>query len=300
MLSSRASSSGCNSGVRAPWSIWKQLFQIWSSASIRESFSPMWRQISSLFAVQYLSIYAPLSWFICGLQGIISIWICLPSTPSVSHIHTHKHTHTQHIPQSFALIIMRLGSAPAWLKLINSGFNSPECWVQTRQLCVLKHAPSSLIIKMCVLEKLMNKSLGGDYDWCVRNKQARIGCCRNQCAGQTNCRWTDCWIKQTAHSFHHMCVVFLMADYSYVVSSLNMLLVHTPRGMSHRRRHWSSVSLRRELMFCFPESQILGLLQKFLLALRWKEKRCFTSYTPRCFQQLTYKKTAGCPAGSVG
>lgn len=25
---------------------------------------------------------------------------------------------------------------------------------------------------MCVLEKLMNKALGGDYDWCIRNKQA--------------------------------------------------------------------------------------------------------------------------------
>lgn len=105
---------------------------------------------------------------------------------------------------------MRLGSVPAQLKLINSGFNSTECWLQTRQLFVLKHAPSSLIIKMCVLEKLMNKSLGGDYDWCVRNKQATIGCCWNKCGSQTNCRWTNCRIKQTAHLFHHMCIVFLM------------------------------------------------------------------------------------------
>lgn len=111
---------------------------------------------------------------------------------------------------------------------------------------------------MCVLEKLMNKSLGVDYDWCVRNKRATIGCCRIQRGVQTNCRWTNCWIKQTAHPFHHMCIVFLMTDYSYVVCSLNMLFFAVPRGISHWMRQWSSGSLHRELMYCFPKSHILG------------------------------------------
>ncbi len=214
----------------------------------------------SLIALLYLSIYLLLSWFISGLQGIISIWICHPSTPSVSH-HTDAHTHTQHISQSFALRIMRLGSVPARLKLINSSFNSTECWLQTLQLCVLKHAPSSLIIKMCVLEKLMNKSLGGDYDWCVRNKQATIGCCRNQCGGQTNCRWTKCRIKQTGHSFHHMCIVFPMTDYSYVVCSLNTLLFREPHGISHWMRQWGCPLT--ESCFAFQSLKYLDLRRSY-------------------------------------
>lgn len=105
----------------------------------------------------------------------------------------------------FAPRTVHLGRVPARLKLINSGFNTTECWLQTRHLRVLKHAPSSLIIGMCVLAKLMNKSLGGDYDWWVRNKQANISCCWNQ---RLFCKLQ---VKQlqTVQWFHHMCFVCL-------------------------------------------------------------------------------------------
>lgn len=213
---------------------------------------------------------------ICCYHGLFVVYkaslvfeFAVPPPPLFHTTQMHTHTRIQHISQSFALRIMRLGSVPARLKLINSGFNSTECWLQTLQLCVLKHAPSSLIIKMCVLEKLMNKSLGGDYDWCFRNKQATIGCCRNQCGGQTNCRWTNCRIKQTAHSFHHMCIVFPMADYSHVVCSLNTPFFREPRGISYWMRRWSCSFTG---LFCFPESQILGHGEKLWLALWWKEK----------------------------
>lgn len=184
---------------------------------------------------------------------------------------------------------MRLGSAPAWLKLINSGCNSTECWLQARQLCVLKHAPSSLIIKMCVLEKLMNKSLGGDYDWCVRNKQATIGCCPNQCGGQTNCRWTNCRIKQTAHSFHHMCIVFLLTDYSYVVYSLNTLYFCAPHGISHWMRQWSSVSLHRELMFSFSRISSTWTWAEVMIS-ALMERKGVCSVRSYCYQKLIYKR----------
>lgn len=127
---------------------------------------------------------APLlmSWFLCNTIS--------PYTQSLSHADTQL---SHKLPPIFPRRIMHLGSVPARLKLINSGFNSTECWLQTLQLRVLKHAPSSLIIKMCVLAKLMNKSLEGDNDWCVSNKQATISCCWKQRRGQTaNCRWSHC------------------------------------------------------------------------------------------------------------
>lgn len=125
-------------------------------------------------------------------------------------------THTAHFPVC-SCSIMGLGSVPALLQLINSGFNSAECWVQTRQPCVLKHAPSSLIIGMCVLEKLMNKSVGGDCDWCVRNKQAATAAAiseeaRRQPAGE---RMQTC---------QHMCPVSPRHWSSDVVCEFNILL----------------------------------------------------------------------------
>lgn len=122
---------------------------------------------------------------------------------------------------------------------------------------------------MCVLEKLMNKSIGGDYDWCLRNKQATIGCCRKQCGGQINCRWTNCRFTQTVHSFHHMCIVFLMTDYSFVICSLNTLFFCATYGISYWMRQRSPGSLNRQLC-CFPKTQILGLEHKLWLA-HWRQ-----------------------------
>lgn len=157
----------------------------------------------------------------------------------------------QHIFPSFALRIMHLGSVPTRLKLINCGFNATECWLQTLQQCVLKHAPSSLIIKMCVLEKLMNKSLGGDYDWCVGNKQASVGCCPNQCGSQTTCTWINCRITQADRWGCHMGIVFPLAEYSYVVCLNTFSTVHLSFSSWMRRR--SPASLHREQLCSIPD-----------------------------------------------
>lgn len=204
MLLSTVISSGCYTSNKLPITSRNVIIADMKQSKHQGTFQTNIQPNFYPVVLQHLSIYLLLSRFICGLRGIISIL----NLPSLLPLCTTTHSHTLHISQPFALTIMHLGSAPAWLKLINSGFNSTECWLQTLWLCVLKHAPSSLIIKMCVLEKLMNKSLGRDYDWCVRGKQATIGCCWNRCGGQTNCRWTNCWIRQTEHPSCHMCIIF--------------------------------------------------------------------------------------------